>query len=1533
MNSNINTAPGEPQLEESPKEASGKSIGFDNDVLAALPILTEVLVDEDPTPVLQAGPEKNLPEDLPPLENQPEQKSELALRLIEVQERSKVQVQRAVELLELYGSDVETAEGPVESNYREIYNTLKDIESAEDITPIELISRSKKVLSDKEQLDEQGMRPEWKKIQVQREQLRENDKTIDRRIEDLKKEKGIKGILATREINRLEERRKGTGRYLSTLNDLYQKNVNPAEKSWANDLEYNMREKSKKVVYDETIKSIQAISSEYEQLYNDILEDGSVAADIRETYIQETIAPAVDAFVEKSGTMTSDQREAFYRDLHIYIDHRQDPQDKRGIYREQLIEHLKGGSKFLDNDGSAIMKLIDPLLNGYDTTVIKNLVRTIGAKDFDLITEVYPKSLPSDFDSKKIYTFIGGSYRSNEDDLSVWRATAASKVSNEVFGDIIQQQDTKYYTSILKGSLHDLQGNTINKLYYYPTPDGIRNLVIIAAADPKGFRATHANGTLYKLSKRPDWPKLLDQAEIMHPSLRDIRTVLEPWEFRGDGDQLPEMQEAVSKFSRSLLESDGIDPQLTELTTEALPNRSILDILSEKGRVQKHEVEILQKAEIFLTELSRETIRRRQQNDSSVPSIFYSSLRNEIRTNVFELLQADTDKPIEQSMENIRRLSVLSKRILENQQDYTALSYLSNESVIKKLQDQSLGSDQIEIFLEAYKTVPELASNHVLVNEFCKQFEDNQTLEFFNNANTAYAGLENQLVRIVSLVGNSRLSRERALELPGKANDILSGELSQISIDYPEAYLATDQACEFFRSVSTAYQQNEVHIRQISKSLSDGDISEELALAFPKQATALMDDKMRETRLFVFTEAKTLLKDASDISFINTLVGEFGMKSDPLIRDYQQCLAEGVITLSAEDKKLVLEFVRQIRVASPTLLQEYKQAKEAGNENAYIAQLRSLADRMAGSGVITEEERKTKRYKDILKHVYSNNSGQWASFESNESCSDRTSDLDGFKIRPRYEIDLLSQSEIRVKKGETFDTVVNESAQRPILEVAQRMDALGHDKEKINVDLHERVDKAFQEITDMGGLKDINLDSITTLNEKLFLILADSMYGDGVIDRDVIKDLIITYEFATFEDITDYIAGTRDRVGRSNNQDYALMCEVDSFYSNSIKEINRIIVQEAWNNPTIASIMPRYFEKLAQDTATANRNEMINRMQVGKLGTSETFINQAIRVLEKRNGKQYTPDQVREIVRRYEDITGGLTDSASTSSKPGTRAFYGQLRTQRKKTFEALESLTGEKIDPTQVHLGEINLQQVLDAEESVRNGEYNQEQFAAYTAQRFIDIFGDERGKIEGELAKFESISGMTRELLYGYVTKSKESAHARMVGGVCVAGDNPNVNGQNNMWDMPNYFQMVLQEPDTLQCQGLVLIHSFTENGKRILTVSLNPSSTYLYSVDEQALFNSMVGSLEQFALDNQFDLITTSRNVAIRTNRTGGIFEKTMDERIAQVGKSIKLDTPKPFSVKPKYEIQEVDVIWERQVQSTSESGSQQSTAAGI
>lgn len=676
-------------------------------------------------------------------------------------------------------------------------------------------------------------------------------------------------------------------------------------------------------------------------------------------------------------------------------------------------------------------------------------------------------------------------------------------------------------------------------------------------------------------------------------------------------------------------------------------------------------------------------------------------------------------------------------------------------------------------------------------------------------------------------------------------------------------------------------------------------------------------DRMKDQKdlcSVILHNVSTLIHDESDVGFIAAIVGAHGKAADALIRDYTRCLEVGAITTA--NKEDVLEFIGNFRILSPAIITEYLKAKQSGTREVFLTHLKSVAEKLTGAGRITSEEKNRAYFQDLLREVYPNNSGQWTNYENNESCEDRSSDIAAFRIRPRYEIDLLSANEIIVKEGETLDREGIELLKNEILSVAEKMRSLGYDSERAKQTMEENLSAAFQRVAEAGWMGGIDLARVFSPEEKLFLVMADAAYGTRTIPPEELRSLLIFYEFAQFEDIRDYIQGTSERVSRAGNQEYALLCEFNTFFFDRIKEVNRRLVETGFSSEAIRTAMPEYFRKLSRETLRREQETAKNRMQIEKLGLNDDFIRQLARTLRGKTGKSYTPEQISRLVPRYESLAGGLQERASTSSKQRTRAFYGQLKSQRDRTLQAIRTLTGRELSPADIHLGELDIQQLLDAEVNIREGVYEEEQFASYTVQRFLNFFVEQQALIERELDKFQSEAGNRREALLGYISKSKESAHARMVGGVCVSGDNPQKAGRECMWNMQNYFQLVLQDPDTYRCVGLALLHHFTdERGQRILTASLNPSSTYLYGVDEKAMYQGLMNALETFAKENNFDMILFSKQKQIRTNRTGGVFEREMDSRIQAVGQEYRFSEPQRFSYSPKYFMQDMDVVWRR------------------
>lgn len=754
------------------------------------------------------------------------------------------------------------------------------------------------------------------------------------------------------------------------------------------------------------------------------------------------------------------------------------------------------------------------------------------------------------------------------------------------------------------------------------------------------------------------------------------------------------------------------------------------------------------------------------------------------------------------------------------------------------------------------------------------------------------------------------------------------GGLAQVAFD--KGILSKEEAQGIEYAVFVDQSEDQALPQEIRSLLfpilseEDGSLLPQDAVTLKKRAEALVkfrdrcgwakDEKYVQVVDYVFNNREMFLGGSEDISFINAVVSVSGPRSKELLAGYKECLDGNI--LNPSERGVFLDLVKQFKIASPDVVKLYKQAREGGYEKVFISELRSIAERMTGVEPLTDLDRQKPYYESLIRHVYPDNAGIWTTYESNESCGDRSSDLGEYKIKKRYEIDLLGQAIISVKEGETVNQTVLQELQKPVYAFQEKLSAADGDIDVLKSQLAAEVDIYMQTIVGSGAMNGIDTASIST-EQKLFLIISESIYGNSGIKIEALKDLMVTYEFTHFEDVAGFINGTRDRVSRAANIDYALLCELSQFYKDKIKDVNKKLIESAYENPQITEHMRKYFDELARSAQESGRQEQVNKLQVNKLGMSPGFISQMGKILEVRYKRKLAPTEVEKIVSRYEAVTGGLAEDSSQSESKNTRAAYGMLRTQRQRTFDAMKLIAGTDIDPRTVHLGEINLEEALKTEALISEGKYDPEQFAAYTAQRFIDIFEKEKEEVDLNLSKFESESGSTHETLNAYITKTYESANGRMVGGVCVSGDNPD-QGVQNMWDMENYLQLVFQDPDTLQSQGLVLMHDFTQDGKRILTASFNPSSTYLYSVDEEALFKGITGTLERFGADNNFDIIALSKNKAIRTNRTGGAFEQAMDARISEVGEEYSFHDEQVFSYRPNYNLKDLDVIWKNPAQ---------------
>jgi len=747
---------------------------------------------------------------VPTPEHQVEKPNPLIGRLAEVKANAHSHFEKAVGLVDGKSSETNPEK---QINSLDARAQLEELANNATTEPSEYLSKSKQALTassqfrDKTTAELQTLQDSWNRPYFA-------GRDIGERIEQLDQTKGLRRIPAALEKRRLIIQKAAIDTQLEQLNG--QMHAKRQLVDQLTEQEGPVRLKQAELLLEEIGKEVQAIRVEYEKLSGEILQDGTTTGEIREAYIRSVISPQVDKVAEEKK-YPDDRKQGFYTALNNFLDHRDEPQEQQQQYRQELDQYFN-----YDNGFYYVRDACETLLRGGDKQIIQGLVVSMAATDIAPIKAAVEPSLnydqrykfsavfnkaiePSDrwsrdehsFGSQLLSRFDQYSGSSGYADMNLWNALKSSKTANGLFGEAIRERDVGIYTTALDKSLSDTNGGDIDMLYYYPTPDAIRNLVVIAAADRQEYRTVHANWTLDSLSKRPEWSQLLDEAEKTHPSLKAARETLEKWNYREYANH-PDIQSVAGDLAATLFEDPSVDKRLTTLATLSLRNDAIVNILGKRNVLNEQEAQSIGEAITFLRETSEETYNRSRDNDYKTPYVSDYSFSSGLRENLFYLLRPEGSVVDPSRLAVIQRFDALSRQVLQNKEDFTKLNYLMSSSVVDRIKNPSTSIDNLPAFFDAYKTCPELLKNSNLLGEFCRQYEGEQSVLFFRDIVTAYQGSEKQLDQIVPLVGKKVLSQERALELPTIAKDVLESPSFSLAVEFPKLYLETNDGLEFF---------------------------------------------------------------------------------------------------------------------------------------------------------------------------------------------------------------------------------------------------------------------------------------------------------------------------------------------------------------------------------------------------------------------------------------------------------------------------------------------------------------------------------------------------------------------------------------------------------------------------------------------------------------------------------------------------------------------------------------------------------------
>lgn len=1247
------------------------------------------------------------------------------------------------------------------------------------------------------------------------------------------------------------------------------------------------------------------LKNEFTKAINLVNNNDQLQQSLSTAYINTLVLPEIHTQVE-NGNISRENADKLIAHVNNINDYSLVPDAKFWVKLGMHTEEIKTIHRRIKGIKQAGSNMVSNLLHDYEANYITNLSDEFSQSVLPLHIDRNYYYFSEEYSRSKVVRGME-EHPDFHDQIATWSLLRENDTLKSLLGDGLSKVDHSVKHACLQKLAHVRRGRgEIEQDYkkiadlelWKDDPDVIARMILMTAViDANSFPVDSVRKTLDRWSENKEaWNTSLEQVIDKYPLLRSVCDKLI------DSQESPvyQIMGKIDDYALDLLRDPEASYEEHRLALYALTTPLVLEEYC-SSLPEETKISFLDILQTINGTLSEGDASQQSQNEYEIRIRNY--LKEYDQSGEFSASRSDYGERLQNMLKFGEHFKNHSKQQLQN--------YVTNPEVLDRVMHAD--DDKMDLLRKALDYCPEIATSSNLRRQIFKQFHkqllNKDGLTYLHSFQEAFADYdEGKFLWIIPHIAEGSISRPRALEVARELHSVVDLDTFNLVVDFPSVFIEPVDGISNFQKLNNLFHTNHFLFQKLAEGVVNETITVEQGINLGSFAPILIDEEWKNTALFVIEQGKELLKSEDDTRFLQMLIGKHGKTASTLIRDYQATIMENPELRNEKD--LILEFTDHFRVISPNLIALYKQAKETHTQDAFLTELHSITSKIAGEGKVTEAERSKLYYMDLLKHVYPNNAEKYADHEKIEAqCQDRSQDLEEYIIRKRYDIDLLAASLVHLKEGEILGKDQINNSTNLILDFNTFASSVEYRHSTLKNHLDEQINEHIQNI----GLMTSEDVAESSSEEKLTRIFLEYLYGDKPIEASLVKKLFVSYQFTELENVQAYIEGTSDRTDNAKNHDYALLCELHNFYGDKVKEASRVIIQKALESESMEKVLKTYFDTYATKQAQSAQQNVLNRKNLNKLGPADSFYSTIAKVLKRKNGESYSPEQVKKIVERYERFNNGLTERQTSSTKGRTKAFYGQLKTQREKTLQAITELTGKTIDPTTIHLGEMNIADFLTSTQAINTAQYNPDQFSSYTTQRIMDIFGDEKQLIENELDKFVNEQGQERQILHGYITKSKESANARMTAGVCVSGDNPS-DGEPNMWDMENFFQMVFQDPQSERCQGLVMLHSFEEKGKKVVTASINPSSTYLYQVDEEALFEGIMNQLELFASDNNVDMILLSTHEHIRTNRTGGAFEQAMNKRIASVNKTFSFRKEVHFSYYIEYLMDNAYVVWE-------------------
>jgi hypothetical protein len=590
-------------------------------------------------------------------------------------------------------------------------------------------------------------------------------------------------------------------------------------------------------------------------------------------------------------------------------------------------------------------------------------------------------------------------------------------------------------------------------------------------------------------------------------------------------------------------------------------------------------------------------------------------------------------------------------------------------------------------------------------------------------------------------------------------------------------------------------------------------------------------------------------------------------------------------------------YIENTSIIDTKVVEKFIAVHEAEGEEAaknYLEGLKAKAKGMIGSG-IPQEQRAMEEYKFLVQHVYPK--GNYSDHEKNLACGDHLEHIEAYHFdRQGYPVVLSGLQGYGLKEGEKE----NPALLGAYSERLQKMRAFVSSRGPDNKLLQEAFDKKIDGIFEQKAVPIFKEIKELSTKEKLFCLIVSEavrkakelgLGGARTLRTDDTKifepdeallDLVVEYKYAYHEDLEAYVQRSADdakQYGDGISQNYILWSELSVIYGENMKHVMRNdIMEKIVEEPHFRIILDSYVKTISELTSddevlTKARERIKSTLDNAHIPTEKKseVIWKQVWTLFSSNLKFGTPEEGKIFEARMREVLGEFLVDPNPESLEEILPKLLSLRNERRFDVGAkVEDLLSRDIGIIFKELAKYQELAEVEAKETRMNGP---------------------KDKIVKKSAKKRNIRG--------HITKTQETANARMGAYLCIAGD-------TGMWKNPNYFELVLEDEETNRCVGVVMMLKIeAEDGKKYLWFGPNPFESFLTQVSAKKTYDYMYKTVCDFAKANGFDGVVVpaeeNKILGACTNR-GGEFpgfikaSRLKDEKgnikVVQFGKEHKL-----------------------------------------